>query len=190
MAPEFLILRGDAVTVRCRSLLKVLWALWHWFFSTWTTWGRDSWFLTRSFENWLKSDLILRPHMMMNMNAERMSLTMSCTDAELWCWRLSEPYLITMKADQCLSWFIEHLVCRESQRTMWLWVLDCWAPQLLMLITWCWSLLIWQWNLILMVLLILSLKLLAMNLMTLMPVDQDLQDEVIWPLLQRPWCCA
>ena len=137
-----------------------------------------------------------RLHLTISMTAEMMSLTMSCADAELWCWWLSEPYLITMKADQCLSWFFEHSICHESHRMMWLWALDCWAPQLLMLMIWSWSLLTWEWGLIVMVLLIPSLSQLGTNLMTLMPVDQDLRDEVKWPLFRRkmpawpwtPWC--
>ena len=147
---------------------------------TWATWGRDN----KILDSWhaplrqLKADLILRAHLPMSMNADLLSLTMSCADAELWCRRLSEPYLITMKADQCLTDSLSTWSVVSLKEWAWLWALDCWAPQMLMLmlITWSWSPLTWPWGLMMA-----DQSLMLSHLaMIVMPSEQDLQDEVMW----------
>ena len=86
-------------------------------------------------------------------------------------WRLTNAW-----ADYLSTWSVVNLKV--------MWALACWASLMLILI--------------LMGLLILSLSPLAMNLMSLMPSDQDLRGEVRWPLPRRrmtvwpwtPWCYA
>ena len=133
-------------------------------------WG-DSWFLTHSLENTMNGDLALRPHLtMMRWWAwQWAALTLSSLNQSWPQWGWSMP-----------EWFLEHLTVVNLKEWAWLWALDCWAPQLLMLmlITWCWSPLTWPWGLMLAEHWNLMVNWSA--LVTVMPSDQDLRNEVMW----------